>query len=96
MELPQWIQTTHRNSKDHVLKLEKKIYSQKQARHVWNSFHVDKLMSIGFTLPPIDDCMFFSNDIIFMVYVDEGIFLGSNDLQLQDIIKDIQNLGLNI
>jgi hypothetical protein len=28
-----------------------------------------------------------------MVYVDEGIFLGS---QLQEVIKDIQNLGLNI
>jgi hypothetical protein len=31
-----------------------------------------------------------------MVYVDNGIFLGSNDLQLQDFIKEIQNLGLNI
>ncbi len=31
-----------------------------------------------------------------MVYVDEGIFLGSDDLQLQDVIKEIQNLGLNI
>jgi hypothetical protein len=31
-----------------------------------------------------------------MVYVDNGIFLGSNDLQLQQIIKEIQNLGLNI
>jgi hypothetical protein len=28
--------------------------------------------------------------------VDDGIFLGSNNLQLQDIIKEIQNLGLNI
>jgi hypothetical protein len=31
-----------------------------------------------------------------MVYVDDGIFLGSNDLQLQEVIKKIQNLGLNI
>jgi hypothetical protein len=28
--------------------------------------------------------------------VDDGIFLGSNDLQLQEGIKEIQNLGLNI
>jgi hypothetical protein len=46
MELPQGIQTAHGNSKDHVLKLEKNIYSQKQAGHVWNSFLVDKLLSI--------------------------------------------------
>ena len=49
MELPQGIHTEHRNSKDHVLKLEKNIYGQKQASRVWNSFLVDKLMSLGFT-----------------------------------------------
>ncbi len=41
MELPQGIQTAHGNSKDHVLKLEKNIYGQKQAGCVWNSFLVD-------------------------------------------------------
>ncbi len=31
-----------------------------------------------------------------MVYIDNGIFLGSNILQLHEVIKKIQNLGLNI
>jgi hypothetical protein len=31
-----------------------------------------------------------------MVYVDAGIFLDNNDLQLQEVNKEIQNLGLNI
>ncbi len=46
----------------------------------------------------IDDCMFLflRKDIIFMVYMDDGILLGSKDLQLQDIIEEIQDLGLNI
>ncbi len=96
MELPQGIQTAHGNSKDHMLKLEKNIYGQKQASRVWNSFLVDKLLSIGFTPSLIDDCVFFPNDIIFMVYVDNGIFLGNNDSKLQDAIKEIQDLGLNI
>jgi hypothetical protein len=89
MELPQSIQTVHENSKDHVLKLEKNIYGQKQAGPVWNSFFVDKLPSIDFTTSLIDDCVFFHNDIIFMVYVDDVIFLGNNDLKLQEAIKDI-------
>ncbi len=96
MELPQGIQTKHGNSKEHVLKLEKNIYGQKQAGHMWNSFLVDRLTSIGFTRSLIDDCVFFCGDIILMVYVDDGIFLGSNDLQLQEVIKEIQSLGLNI
>jgi hypothetical protein len=82
MELPQGIQTKHGNSKEHVLKLEKNIYGQKQAGRVWNSFLMDKLISIGFTTLLIDDCIFFCGDIIFMVYVDVSIFLGSNNAQL--------------
>ena len=50
IELPRGIQTAHGNSKDHVMKLEKNIYGQKQAGRVWNLFRIDKLESIGFTL----------------------------------------------
>ncbi len=69
MELPQGIQTKHGNSKEHVLKLEKNIYGQKEAGRMWNSFLVDKLMSIGFTTLLINDCIFFRGDIIFIVYM---------------------------
>jgi hypothetical protein len=96
MELTQRIQTVHRNSKDHMLKWEKYIYGQKQAGRVRNLFLVDKLISIGFTPSLIDDCVFFWNNIFSTVYVDDGIFLGSDDLKLQDAIKTIQDLGLNI
>ncbi len=46
---------------------------------MWNSFLVDKLTSIEFTTLLIDDRVFFRSDIIFMVYVDNGIFLGSDN-----------------
>ncbi len=96
MELPQGIQTKHGNSKEHVLKLEKNIYSQKQDGCMWNSFLIDKLKSMGFTTSLIDDCIFFCNDIIFMVCMENGFFLGSDDSQLQQVIKEIQELGLTI
>jgi hypothetical protein len=67
MELPQGILTKHGNSKEHVLKLEKNIYGQKQAGRVWNPFLVDKLTSIWFPTSLIDDCIFFRGDVIFMV-----------------------------
>jgi hypothetical protein len=84
------------NSKDHVLKLLKNLYGQKQAGRVWNSFLVDKLTSLGYTSLLIVDCVFFCGDINFMVYVDDVIFLGNEDSQLQQAIKEIQDLGLNI
>ncbi len=40
--------------------------------------------------------VFFRSDIIFVVYVDDGVFLGNDDMQLLQAIKEIQGLGLNI
>jgi hypothetical protein len=94
--MPQGIQVATGNSKDHVLKLLKNLYGQKQAGRVWNSFLVDKLTLLGFSPSSINDCVFFRGDIIFMVYVDDGIFLGNDDAELQQAIKEIQALGLNI
>jgi hypothetical protein len=96
MELPQGIQTATVNSKDHVFQLIKNIYGQKEAGCMWNEYLVDKLDSIGFKPSLIDSSVFYRDDVIFIVYMDDGIFLGNDDTQLQDAIKELQGLGLNI
>jgi hypothetical protein len=96
MELPTVIHTKHRNSKDHVLKLLANIYRQKQAGQVWNSYLVTKLWEINFKQSLIDDCVFYRDNVIFIVYVDDGIFLGPLDQQLGDIINELLNLKLSI
>jgi hypothetical protein len=57
---------------------------------------MDKLTSLDYTSLLIDDCIFLCGDIIFMVYVNDGIFLGNVDAQLLQAIKEIQGLGLKI
>jgi hypothetical protein len=96
MELPTGIHTKHRNSKDHVLKLLANIYGQKQAGRVWNSYLLTKLREINFKQSLIDDCVFYRNDVIFIVYLGNGIFLGPSDQQLRDIINELCNLKLSI
>jgi hypothetical protein len=96
MELPTGIHTKHGNSKDHVLKLLANIYVQKQAGHVWNSYLVTKLREINFKQSLIDDCVFYRDSVIFIVYVNDGIFLGLLDQQLRDIINELCNLELSI
>jgi hypothetical protein len=45
----------------------------------------------------MDDCIFFHDDILFMVYVHNGNFLCSRkDSKLQEVIKEIRKLDLNI
>ncbi len=40
---------------------------------------MDKKTSLGYTSLLVDDCVFFHGDIIYIVYVDDGIFLGNDD-----------------
>jgi hypothetical protein len=96
MELPTGIHTKHGNSKDHVLKLLANIYGQKQAGRVWNSYLITKLREINFKQSLIDNCIFYWDNVIFIVYVDNGIFLGPSDQQLHDIINELRNLKLPI
>ncbi|KAL7474652.1 hypothetical protein ACHAW6_000616, partial [Cyclotella cf. meneghiniana] len=96
MELPKGIKTCHGNSKDHVLMLLSNLYGQKQVGHVWNSFLVEKLLSLGFQQSFIDECVFYCDDVIFIVYVDDGIFLGPDDRKLTNVIKEMKKTGLDI
>ena len=96
MELPPGIDTTLGNSKDFVLLLLNNLYGQKQAGRVWNQFLVDKLLSIGFKQSLVDECMFYRGNIIFIVYVDDGIFIGKSDEQIATAIDELRALNLNI
>jgi hypothetical protein len=96
MKIPHGIETTEGNTKDYVLKLLANLYGQKQAGRVWNQYLVSKLESIGFTQSRIDECVFYRDDIIFIVYVDDGIFLGTSDDQLSYVIKELSDIGLQI
>jgi len=96
MELPPGIDTTLGNSKDFVLLLLNNLYGQKQAGRVWNQYLVDKLLSIGFKQSLVDECMFYRGDIIFIVYVDDGIFMGKSDEQITAAIEELRSLQLNI
>ncbi|KAL7481331.1 LOW QUALITY PROTEIN: hypothetical protein ACHAW6_007015 [Cyclotella cf. meneghiniana] len=91
-EIPHGIEMTEGNTKDYVLQLLANIYGQK----VWNQYLVSKLESIDFTQSHIDECVFYRDDIIFIIHGDHGIFLGTSDDQLSRVIKELTNIGLQI
>ncbi|KAL7483237.1 hypothetical protein ACHAW6_008887 [Cyclotella cf. meneghiniana] len=53
-----------------------------------------KLESVGFTQSQIDECVFYRDDVIFIVYVDDGIFLWSSNDQLSHILRESSDLDL--
>ncbi len=44
----------------------------------------------------MDECVFYLNDVIFIVHIDYGIFLGRTDEQLESIICEIKSTGLDV
>jgi hypothetical protein len=74
MELPIGIHSKHGYAKDHVLKLLANICGQKQAGCVWYNYLISKLQEIDFKQSFIDDCVLYCSDVIFIVYVHNGIF----------------------
>ena len=75
MELPAGIET---KCMSHVLKLLKNLYAQKQDGQVWNEFLTNKLFALGFEQSKMDECVFYHGSVIFIVYVDGGMFLSAN------------------
>jgi fatty-acid desaturase len=78
INLPNGIQMASGDRNNHVLKLLKNMYGQKQAGRVWNKHLISGLFKIGFVQTNVDECVFYIYGVIFMVYVDDGIFFCTN------------------
>eukprot|EP00957_Ditylum_brightwellii_P103940 7919757-Ditylum_brightwellii.AAC.1 len=76
MQLTSGIKTKVGNSNTHLLKLGENLYRQKQAGQVWNQYLTQKLLAIGFKESKVDECVFYRDTIIFICYVNDGIFVG--------------------
>jgi Reverse transcriptase (RNA-dependent DNA polymerase) len=72
-----------------VLKVTQSLYGDRCAPKLWFEYLCDHLLSLGFHQSTIDHCLFYKPRIIFIVYVDDGIFV-SKDIKLID--QTIQQL----
>jgi Reverse transcriptase (RNA-dependent DNA polymerase) len=76
--------------RSHVLKLIKNLYGQKQAGRVWNQHLHKNLLDLGWKQSKADDCLYYKNQVMFAVYVDDGIFVSPDDNQLAEELKVLQ------
>ena len=65
-----------------MLKLKANVYGQKQAGRVWNKYLVTQLMKIIFFPSEIDECVFYKDGMIYVLYTDDFILTGPNQKQL--------------
>ena len=71
-----------------MLKLLRNVYRQKQAGKVWANFISDNLFNIGFERSKMDRCVFYRGNLVFIVYVDDGIFVSLDGASIDSTIKE--------
>ena len=94
MEIPKGV-SLHglpRHTNEYVLELKMNLYGQKQAGRVWYKHLTSGLTKLGFTSSAIDECVFYRNGTVFLVYVDDGIIAGPSVEAIDQIILDLQTL----
>jgi hypothetical protein len=96
MKIPKGFEVDTGQTEEWVLKLKKNLYGQKQAGRVWNKHLVSKLKSIGFIQSQVDECLFFKDKIIYVLYTDDSILTGPNEEDLNKVIEEIKATGLDI
>jgi len=89
MQLPAGIEIIGGNSKTHCLKLLKNLYGSKQAGKIWADYLANTLIDSGFQRSLIDECVWYKDNLVFLVYVDDGIFVS---LDNKDILTEIRYL----
>ncbi len=60
------VNLTEEEKKEHVLRLDKNLYGQKQAGRVWYQHLRKNLIKLGFKPSEHDECVFYHGTTIFM------------------------------
>jgi hypothetical protein len=84
------------NPKDYVLHIHRNIYGQKQAGRVWFQYLLKKLESVGFEQSKHDECVFFKDRMMYVLYTDDSILAGPDQKEIEQAVQQMKEVGLDI
>lgn len=97
MQVPKGFEIEGADASQYVLKLNRNVYGQKQAGRVWNKFLEEKLIRhVGFKQSKVDECVFYKDRTMYVLYTDDSILAGPCEKEIQSIIQQIKNADLDI
>ena len=73
MKLPCGFTVRNGQSQDYLLHIKKNIYGSKAAGRVWYLHLHKKLQEVGFVVIKIDNCVFYYEKCIYILYMDNSI-----------------------
>ena len=96
MKTPKGFEVEGAKKDEYVLKIKKNTYEKKQVGRVWNKHLCAKLEKVGFKQSIIDECVFYKEDMIYVLYTDNNILAGPSEQRIQAKIKQMQETGLQL
>ena len=81
------------NKDTHCLKLLQNLYGTKQGAKVWYEHLRDGLIKLGYKQSKIDKCVFYNGRAVFMVYTDDGIFVGPDLKEINKLKEELVTKG---
>jgi len=79
-----------------VLKLKKSLYGLKQSPRNHFKNLSSKLFSLGFEQSEADPCLFLTDKVIALVYVDDTLFFSRDDAEITAVIKGLRDLQMEL
>jgi hypothetical protein len=83
----------HPSKQSNVLKLVKNIYGLADASLTWHVHLKKGLIDFGFQQSQVDPCLFFKGNLLFILYVDDGVVLTPNKSEADALIEDLKRKG---
>jgi hypothetical protein len=73
---------------DEVLCLKRTLYGLKQSPQYFFRYLTERLIKQGLMVLQFDPCLFISNSLIVIIYVDDILIYGRSDAEINDLIED--------
>ena len=73
-----------------VLKLNRSLYGLVQAPLYWYNHLKESLIKVGFKPSPLDQCLFYGNVMVVLVYVDDCLFFRPDQDNIDKFIKRLK------
>jgi len=80
----------------HVLKLYRSLYGMCQSPRNFFNHLKGNLIKSGFAQSKTDPCLFFTDKVVCVVYVDDCLFFSKDQKDIDDCIKRIQDTGMDL
>ena len=96
MNIPKGFEVEGAKRGEYVFKIKNNTNRQKQAERVWNKHLCAKLEKVGFKKSIIAECVFYKEDMIYVLYNNDSILAGPSKKQIQATIKRMQEVGLQL